>query len=410
MTTLPDGIELRAINPDEFERWARQVARQFGEDFHAEDLEYYGERRGSDAERTFALLDGSRLVGTGVNFSFTMTVPGGVQLACAGVSGIGVQTTHRRRGLLRAMMRALLDDARERGEPLAALLASESHIYGRFGFGPAITTQRLEIRKPYIQLVQRVDETVELIADDADALARLPAIYDRVQRAQPGMLAPPHWWWPVWARQDGPHHREGFSERFRAFVGDRGYVQYRTKADWSDTGAEGHLRIDQLLAVDTAAAAALWQFCFDVDLMTTVTAGTRPPDDALPLQMVEPVRVKRTVDEPLYLRLLNLPVAMQARSYALDGELVFDVHDGFCPENSGRWALEVGDRDVGFRRTDRAPDLRLSVEDLASLYLGGVRCGQLVRARRVEQVSPQAALRADLMFTVDPLPWQPWHF
>ena len=410
MSTLPLGITLRPIAEAEFERWGRQVARQFGEDFHAEDLEYYSARRGRDLERTLGIFDGPRIVGTGVNLSFRMTVPGGAQLGCAGVSGIGVQTTHRRRGLLRAMMRALLDDARERQEPLAALLASESNIYGRFGFGPAIPTQRVEIRKPYIQLADRVDERVELIADDDQALERLPGIYERVQQAQPGMLAPPQWWWPVWARQDSPHQREGFSERYRAVVADRGYAIFRIKAGWDETGADGTLNVELLLAADVEAATALWQLCFDVDLITKVTAARRPMDEPLPLQLVEPVRALRTIDEPYYLRLVDVPAALAARSYGADGTLVLAVDDAFIPDNSAAWLLETEGGRAVCERTSRAADLELDVADLAAMYLGGVTCSQLVRARRVREATPGAAARADAMLRADPLPWQPWGF
>lgn len=410
MTTLPDGISIRTIADDELERWGRQVARQFGEGFHAENLEFVSAGADSDPTRTIGLFDGDRLVGTGLNFTFRMTVPGGAQLGCAGVSGIGVQTTHRRRGFLRALMRTLLDDARERGEPLASLLASESGIYGRFGFGPAINVQRFEVRRPYARLVDRVDEHVELVDRDAEALQRIPPIYERAQARRIGMLSRPPWWWEPWSRQDPEHERDGFSERYRIAVGDRGYATYRIKAEWDDTGAAGILNVEQLIAADAVAEAALWQFCFDVDLVTKVTARRRPLDDPLPLMVPEPVRVLRTIDEPFYLRLLDVPAALQARSYATEERLALAVEDPFYPDNSATWLLEAERGGVQCERTGRTPDLELDVQDLGSVYLGGVSWSQLVRARRVREVSPGAAGRADAMFRVDPLPWQPWGF
>ena len=88
------------------------------------------------AERLVAAWEDGRTVGGSGAFPFGLSVPGG-ELPCAGITVVGVTPTHRRRGILRRMMRMHLDLAHERGEPIAALWASEGAIYGRFGFGVA---------------------------------------------------------------------------------------------------------------------------------------------------------------------------------------------------------------------------------------------------------------------------------
>lgn len=77
------------------------------------------------------------VVGASAMLSMEVTDPGGVFLPMGGVTGTGVFATHRRRGLLRQMMQAMIDASGERGEPIAMLSASERNIYGRFGFHPA---------------------------------------------------------------------------------------------------------------------------------------------------------------------------------------------------------------------------------------------------------------------------------
>ncbi len=83
-------------------------------------------------------------------YSFEMTMPGGALLPVAAVSWVSVQPTHRRRGVLTQLIAAMHDDARARDEPAAILTASESSIYGRFGYGIAawqlaITAERAHV-------------------------------------------------------------------------------------------------------------------------------------------------------------------------------------------------------------------------------------------------------------------------
>src|SRR5690349_23845839 len=83
-----------------------------------------------------AAFEDGQIVGGAGAFPFELSVPGG-SLPCAGVTAVGTQPTHRRRGALRSLMDTQLRDVHERGEPIAALWASEETIYGRFGYGIA---------------------------------------------------------------------------------------------------------------------------------------------------------------------------------------------------------------------------------------------------------------------------------
>src|SRR5215472_8029070 len=120
------AVELRdAIGP---------IAHYFGRSVPSEDQ---AERliRVMPAERVYAAWEGGRAVGGLGAFPFLLTVPGG-RVSAAGVTVAAVLPTHRRRGALRAMMRALLDATHARGEPIAYLWATEDTIYGRFGAWP----------------------------------------------------------------------------------------------------------------------------------------------------------------------------------------------------------------------------------------------------------------------------------
>src|SRR4051794_17913737 len=145
--------DLRPVTEDEFPAFARSVEAAFGSQPTDDDLPDF--RSLTELDRTLAAFEGDRIIGNAGAFSLEVTVPGGASLPMAGVTVVGVRSTHRRKGVLTAMMRAQLEDVRERGEPMAGLYASESVIYGRFGYGIAssqvqvvIETDRAEYRAP----------------------------------------------------------------------------------------------------------------------------------------------------------------------------------------------------------------------------------------------------------------------
>src|SRR5688500_1371101 len=128
-------LEIRTITEEERVDWLRAADTAFSS--AAKDDEIEASLPVIEVDRSFAAVDGSRIVGTSAAITFRMMVPGGARVPAAGVTMVGVHPTHRRRGINTRMMAAILDQAADRGEPLAALFASEGAIYGRFGYGLA---------------------------------------------------------------------------------------------------------------------------------------------------------------------------------------------------------------------------------------------------------------------------------
>src|SRR6185503_8066766 len=126
-------IEVRPIVDAEFEECLRSLELSFSGSVTQEDMTR--ERLVLEVDRWHAAFDAGRIVGGAAAASYRFAVPGGAQVSGAGVTAVGVQPTHRRRGINAALMRAQLDDVHERGEPIAVLYASEGGIYGRFGYG-----------------------------------------------------------------------------------------------------------------------------------------------------------------------------------------------------------------------------------------------------------------------------------
>src|ERR1051325_7542035 len=96
-------------------------------------------------DRMHAAFEGGEIVGGAGAFPFDLSVPGGV-LPCGGVTVVGGSPPPRRRGVRRALMDVQRRPLHERGEPIAALWASEETIYGRFGYGLASWVGEVTIR------------------------------------------------------------------------------------------------------------------------------------------------------------------------------------------------------------------------------------------------------------------------
>jgi predicted acetyltransferase len=361
------------------------------------DTQIEGNRAFMEVDRTLVGVEGDRIVAAGGAISLELTVPGPATVPTAGLTLVGVMPTHRRQGILTALMGQILDDARRRGEPLAALLASESTIYGRFGFGPAVMVSSVEIERPHARLRRPVDVTGRVRLLDREEYATvLPPIWDRYRRRQPGEVTRSEGWWSRRLMDDPVFRPGGGGPRF-AVVWDAGagYVTYRIEPIW-DNGLPRHiLTVEDLVATDPEVRAGLWQYVFGVDLIAAFRAFNVALDDPLRWSLVEPRRLRTTgVTDVLWVSVLDVEAALSARTYAAEHALVLDV------AGAGRFRLAAG----RCRRTDDFADLGIDVADLSSAYLGGVSFATLARAGLVAELAAGAVARADALFATAPGP------
>jgi predicted acetyltransferase len=337
-----------------------------------------------------------------------MTVPGGAPLPTAGVTVVGVLPTHRRRGILRSMMRAQLDDVHERGEPLAALWASEETIYGRYGYGLASLNAQFDIDKSHQAFRPGVETVGRVRLVDLDAAAQLlPPVYDAVQRVTPGMYERSEVWWRNRQLVDPENFRFGGSPKHVAVLEVDGepqaYAMYRLHVAFGDLGPETKLRTIEVIGANPAATASIWRYLLDVDWTKTISVGLQPVDHPLFLLLARPSFSKPTLSDGLWIRLVDVGAALSGRTYAGDASLVLDVRDAFCPWNEGRWRL----RDGKAARTNDEADIALDVSDLGSVYLGGFTFRELQRAGRLDELTEGAVYLADATFRTEGLPWCP---
>ncbi|MFE2066693.1 GNAT family N-acetyltransferase [Streptomyces sp. NPDC059467] len=414
MATDRTTTELKVLRPEEFDGWWDHLVRAFGAGpAPAEEREL--DRSLTECERSLAALDGGELVGTSGAFSFRMSVPGGAVVPTAGITMVSVSATHRRRGVLTSMMRRLLDDSHALGEPLAALYASEPAIYGRFGYGAAAYQLLAEIDTSRVTLAvpAGTDDVRLRYAKPAEVLDVCEEVYAELVLRRPGMLARRPGW-----EQAGlldPESGRGGASALQCVVAEldgrvTGWARFRTKMGWSQSGHDGTVTLEELVALDPATDAALWRFLFGIDLMTTLAVRRRPVDDAWQYLVSDIRRCRTQLRDSVYVRPVDVGTALAARTYQTPVDVVLDVDDAFCPWNTGRWRLTGDTKGASCERTTDAADLSLSVRELGAAYLGGVSLLSLARAGRVAELRPGALTEASVAFGSPVPPWPPHGF
>jgi predicted acetyltransferase len=357
--------------------------------------------------RAYGAWDQGRIVGGAGALALDLTVPGG-RVRAAGVTVVGVLPTHRRRGVLRALMRQQLDACRERAEPVAYLWASDERIYGRFGFGLASLVAAIDLPREHSAYHGHHGPAANASLVPLDAAERLLApIYARVADDTPGMFARSPDWWQARILTDPEWRRQGRGNLQCVVIeldhGPVAYALYRLNAKFAQGVAMGYGEVVEALGDSPLATRAIWRYLLDIDLMSRTEARLLPPDHPLLLLMAEARRLRLNIRDGTWVRLVDVGAALSARTFAPNGAVVIDVIDEFCPWNTGCW--RVGAQIV--ERTSDPADLRCDVGALGSVYLGGFTWLQLFRALRVEALHPEAVGRADAIFQPRGAPWCP---
>jgi predicted acetyltransferase len=413
---VPMNVDIRPFRGT-LREWFDAVEIPFGHRVNEEDLPVF--EPNIELDRALAAYDGERVVGTAGIYSFRLTVPGG-QLPAAGVTMVGVHPTHRRHGILRAMMRTQLEAIRARSEPIAILWASEPAIYGRFGYGLAAFRGSFELARARAGFGRRLPPEGSLrLVERAEAERIFPPIHDAVAATRPGFVSRSPAWWSAeffhdperWRRGGGPaflvvHERDGTPD---------GYARYRLHGDWDERGPKGALEVIEALARTPAAERELWAYLSSIDLTTTIRASNVPVDTPLRHLLADQRAMGLTVGDALWLRILDLAAALEGRTYATGGRLVLEVDDEFGGDLgggiAGRWLLETEPGMVAptarVTPTHANPDLALGATELGAVYLGGTTFGELAGAERVRELTPGALDRGDALFRSARAPWCP---
>ncbi|MDQ6617164.1 MAG: GNAT family N-acetyltransferase [Actinomycetota bacterium] len=413
--------EVHHVREADVPAFARTVYGAFGRVADDDDMAHAAGAHQPDF--ALAISDQGRIVATASALPLELTVPAArghayPTVAAPGVTAVSVAATHRRQGLLTTLMNHQLADFRQRGYPVAVLLASESIIYGRFGYGWAQSYQSLMLETRYAAFRPSAPATpgrLRLIDRD-EAGKLLPSVHEQARRLRPGELSRSPRWWDLHLR-DPEKDREGAGGRMYAVHESAqgaadGWVSYRYRPSWPAGIPRHQVEIDDLVALDAAGLTALWRFVLDLDLVEQVSAPNRPADEPLRWLLADPRRLRTTdVADHLWLRVIDIQSALEARGYGSAERLVVDVA-GIEPTAGGRFVLESGPTSGSCRPAHRGENaqLGLGLAELGAIYLGGIAPSALAAAGRVNELQPGALAAADRVFASPVAPFCTLHF
>lgn len=401
-------------NDAAFDAWLRADLRGFHSQAPDDDLPRM--REALAYRRTTGVYDDSIAepevpVATVNSWPGELTVPGERLAPAWAISSVTVSPTHRRRGIARALLEAELRTASTLGVPLAMLTVSESTLYERYGFGPAgfasdyrIDTSRVRWSGP------DTDGRIHSISVDA-FLEQAPLLYEHTRLTDPGQME----LWPLrWAEIAGQRGDDtALARRMRAIRFDdaegtpRGFAVFDVSG--GDPDFTAHVVTLRLLLSDGVDAyAALWRYLVELPLVRTVVAPLRSVDEPVRWMLGDQRATTATTTDHLWLRVLDVPAAFEARAAASDGRLGLRVRDD-SRFADGDWHLVAHDGGFSVERVATfaadIPVIELDAAALASLYLGGVSAVTLAAAGRIDERTRGAAAAADALLRSPRTPW-----
>lgn len=411
-----DGLRIDLLDPSDgeaFAAWSRaEVRGMAGPSEDAATIER--KRTGHAQHRLTGVWDDMAHaslapVATCEGWTLELTVPGNQSLPGWGITGVTVSGTHRRRGIARGLIEAELRTARTLGIPVAALTVTEATIYGRFGFGPAtlsrdlrFDTRRIQWSGPRPSGAVRYTSLDELRHDIEHLITHL-------ERSRPGYVTcdPFLWSQHLDLLTRGDYNRVHVV-RYDGASGFEGFAIYQL-ASTSDGFTSHRLELINLTAGSDDAYAALWRFVLEMDLVAEVFAHMRPADEPVRWMISDFRAVSVSEIDHLWLRLIDIPSAITSRSYEEQGTLVMGVTDSMDIAG-GVWRIDIdqsGAAAVSPSADDA--DVKLSVEALSTIYLGGFSPRALADAGRI--AGDRAAVDVlERMFRSSVAPWLPIWF
>ena len=399
------GIEFREGREQERFAFLKTMHRGFSGHFNADPgrLEY-NKAGWAPMSNSVCAFDGDEIVGTTSWVGFELTVPGG-KMEFMGVTDVTVAATHTRRGIMREMMRRVLVKGRDAGQHTAGLWASESNIYGRFGYGMSgeVHIAKIDTRDSRFRVMPKTTGEVRF-ADHVKMRQVAPVLWQKSADRHIGMMLRPdaEWDWIYDAQRIRRlRDRRPFHVTYAEDGEHLGYATYRIQHRDDDLHSTNLVRVDELIAATASAEAALWRFLLDIDLATELVDNHHPKKSNLLWLLADPRKLSLTPYDSVWIRILDPVKSLTSRTYSSDGEVAIKVVDKFCPWTEGVYILTADQYgNATCVSTDRAPDITMSVAALGSIYMGAMQLSDIARAGGITEHKSGSVAHIDRMFTI----------
>jgi predicted acetyltransferase len=346
----------------------------------------------------------------------TLTVPGPsyplATVPADALTEVTVLGTHRRQGLLTAMLSDSMRAARDRGDAVTVLMAAEAGIYRRFGYAPAEQTvwYRLHSRRPGAVPSRPVDGGRLRQVDAAEFGVIAPAVFTASAARRAGNIDRPSKWWDRVVGRNGLAPRDPRPNYIvhEGPSGPDGYLVWRPDREHHSSGPDGAIVVDDFATATDSAYRGLWDYLATMDLVDDVTVCRRPVDEEIRWLLPDSRTLQATsTRDGLWLRILDVPVALSARRYAFPGRVVVELIDeapgGYA---QGTFVLDGGPDGASCSPADSlSADVTLSQQTLASIYLGGFSLREQRLTGQVDEHTAGAVQQLDAMFATDLAPW-----
>ncbi len=374
---------------DQWEPFEAAIKAAFGDSIDStdtkEDEAKLRFRKMWPLELRVGVVDEDEILGGCVSYEFSLTLPGGSQVPAGGLAAVGIDPTKTGRGGLKLMMAEHLRLAKSKGMAASTLLASETGLYKRFGYGWATSMASYEIDSARAGFLQPLADpgSLELLAEPRKSRAEFEKIYGAIAETVPGTTSRSSGWWELVLDKEeswlGGGKQLGVLHRNAAGEAD-GYLLYDLKrgGTWVTSDA---VNVRELLATNTVAELALFQFAANVPLTRSINWTQAPVDTPVRHHLADPRQLKQVdLHDLLWVRPLDVPKLLTTRSYLCDGTITLEVDDPVFEDQRGPWSLSVTDGAASVSGASGLPDLTLTPEQLGSVVLGETRVCELAAA------------------------------
>ncbi|MEM7376193.1 MAG: GNAT family N-acetyltransferase [Pseudomonadota bacterium] len=363
-------------------------------------------------ERRLSVADGDTIIGGCFAYPYRMSLPGGGDVPAAGLGGVGISPVAQGRGGFRPLIEGHLKQSAALGDAASLLMASESGLYRRFGYGQAtemavwqLNTRDFALRDPASAAEgQRV-----LLDDVADTATRLAPVHDAACRRRGGdVFRSADWWSMIVGAAErswfggGPQFVAGWQKPNGELDAYALYVLEDVADDAGEPGTPANrLTVRELVATSVAAEVALFAALCRISWVRELRWELAPVDPPLRLLMTEPreLRQRRRLDMS-WVRPLNVAALLEGRRYRSDGDVQIDYRDPLLPTQAGGYHLSVaGGRGTVTRVAPKPDSLALEPATLAMTVFGGTRVAELVDTGQLHGPAPALATLDRLLLT-----------